>query len=287
MANSPACGGAASLAVSIALAGALLAGTAAETASAQGRLEAHYRATLAGLPIGNGAWTIDFTDDRYTMAASGQVSGLASVFAGGSGTAAVRGAINGVRVAPSSYALDIRTRGKADEVRIALSSAAVQSVSVEPPVKPSPTRAPLTEAHKRGVIDPISAGLVPVGSGGPGPDACRRTVPVFDGRQRYDLALSFKRMETVKAERGYEGPAVVCAVAYRPLGGHDTERFATKFLRESKDIEIWYAPVGDTRFLAAYRISLPTAFGPAVLQATRFVTSARAARPANGGARTQ
>ena len=45
-------------------------------ASAQGRLDARYEATLAGIPVGKGAWTIDIQDDQFSAAASGGTSGL-------------------------------------------------------------------------------------------------------------------------------------------------------------------------------------------------------------------
>ena len=68
-------------------------------------------------------------------------------------------------------------------------------------MKPNDKRVPLTEAHKRGVTDLFSAGLaLRAGSDGMAPEACRRTASVFDGRQRFDLIMSFKRMESVKAE---------------------------------------------------------------------------------------
>ena len=49
---------------------AFLAATAG-TASAQGRLDAKYEASLAGLPIGKGAWIVDIADDQYSAAVSG------------------------------------------------------------------------------------------------------------------------------------------------------------------------------------------------------------------------
>jgi len=45
-------------------------------AHAQARLEAHYSATIAGLPIGTGSWVIDISDMQYSAAVSGQTSGL-------------------------------------------------------------------------------------------------------------------------------------------------------------------------------------------------------------------
>jgi len=49
------------------------------TALAQARLEARYMATLAGVPIGRGAWQIDVAGDQYIAAASGRATGLLAV----------------------------------------------------------------------------------------------------------------------------------------------------------------------------------------------------------------
>jgi hypothetical protein len=263
-------------------------GALAGTAFADGKLEAHYRVTLAGLPIGGGAWVIDIADDRYTMAASGQVTGVLKAFSTGEGTAAVRGTIQGTRMGPSGYALHIRSRNKVDDVRMTVAGGALKELAVEPPVEPHPDHPPVTEAHKRGFLDPFSAGMIPAaGANGIGPEACQRTLPVFDGRQRYDLVLAFKRMDRVKAERGYDGPALVCSVTYRPLGGHDPERQAIKFLRDNRDLEMWFAPIAGTRFLGTYRVVIPTLLGSAVLNATRFVSTPRSSRAGAANAKTQ
>jgi Protein of unknown function (DUF3108) len=261
---------------SICLGGVIVLGS---SALAQGTLEASYRATLGGLPVGTGSWTIDVADDRYTMAASGQASGLLKLFAGGEGTGAARGLLNSGRSLPTSFAIAIRTPKRTDEVKMAIAGGTVKDVSIEPTPPPNPKIIPVTEAHKRGVVDPMSAGLIPAaGARGVGPEACQRTVPVFDGRARFDLTLSFKRVEHVTVEKGYDGPAVVCGISYRPIAGIDPEKFAIRYLRETRDIEVWLAPITGTKFLGVYRMSVPTVFGPAVLQATRFSTTAKSAR---------
>src|SRR5579864_1743805 len=60
-------------------------GVDASPALAQGKLEAQYEATLAGIPVGRGAWNIDITDDQYSAAAAGGTAGLLKTFASGSG----------------------------------------------------------------------------------------------------------------------------------------------------------------------------------------------------------
>ena len=90
----------------------------------------------------------------------------------------------------------------------------------------------MTEAHFHGVSDPMTGSLLRVpGTGNPvGPQACQRTTPIFDGRMRYDLQFAYKRMEQVKAEKGYEGPVVVCAVYFVPVAGYVPHRAAIKYL---------------------------------------------------------
>jgi hypothetical protein len=110
------------------------------------------------------------------------------------------------------------------------------------------------------------------GNGDPvSPEACNRKVSVFDGRVRYDLHSEFKRIETVKAERGYEGPAVVCAVYFTPIAGYVPERPAIKYLVALRDAEVWLAPIVGTRVVVPFRFSMPTPLGVGLLHATEFV----------------
>src|ERR1700678_2060597 len=72
-------------------AGVLLLLLSPHAASAQGRLDARYEATLAGIPVGKGAWTIEISDDQFSASASGGTAGLLKAFSGGSGAGAAQG----------------------------------------------------------------------------------------------------------------------------------------------------------------------------------------------------
>ena len=91
------------------------------------------------------------------------------------------------------------------------------------------------------------------------PEACQRTLEVFDGRLRYDMQFAFKRMERVKAEKGYAGPVVVCAVYFSPVAGFIPSRTSIKYLSKQRDMEIWLAPIAGTRVLVPYRAQGPYA----------------------------
>ena len=242
---------------------------------AQSKLEARYSVSLAGIPLGSGTWMIDIAGDQYTAVANGRTSGLVKLISNGSGSGGSRGVLQGASVLSTSYVSNSVTDKKADEVRMVLRGGVVKEAIANPPLEPSPDRVPVTEAHRKGVVDPMSAAIMPVAGKGDllSPEACKRKLAIFDGRQRADIDLVYKRMDQVKAGKGYEGPVVVCTVLYRPIAGHRPERDAIKYLIAQRDMEMWLAPISGTRVLVPFRFSVPTPFGLGVLQANYFVAN--------------
>ena len=115
-----------------------LAGAGAAGGCAQGRLDAQYEATLAGIPVGKGAWTIEIGDDTFSAAASGGTSGLLKAFSGGTGTGASQGrVVNGALVA-TAYTATTTTSKKSETIRMVLANGSVKEFSIEPepPVDP-------------------------------------------------------------------------------------------------------------------------------------------------------
>ena len=268
-----------------ALAAILLGLAPGSAAHAQGRVDARYTASLAGIPIGRGAWAIEIDEDKYVAAASGATAGLMRLFSGGEGTGASRGRVVNGQLVPASYSASILTSRRNSQVRLGLKGSAVKDVDISPPNEPDDERVPLRESHRRGVIDPMTASLLRVGGGNPlVPQACQRTLSVFDGRMRYDLRLAYKGTQQVKAAKGYAGPALVCSVYFHPIAGHNPTRAAIKYLAELRDMEIWLVPIAGTSILVPFRVSIPTPFGLGVLEATQFVTVAQRTRAATSGA---
>jgi len=250
--------------------------TSTYPALAQGKLDARYEATLAGILVGKGAWTIDISDDQYTAAASGGTSGLLKTFASGSGTGAVQGRVVNGALVPMNYQASTTTQKKSESIHMALTGGNVKDFAIEPEPPVDADRIPVTEAHRRGVFDPMTGSMLRVpGTTEPlSPEACRSGEGIFDGRMRYDLKLDFKRMETVKAEKGYQGPVLVCALYFTPISGYIPDRPVIKYLAGQRNIEIAFAPVLGTRVLVPYRVVIPTPFGTAMLEATQFITQA-------------
>ena len=188
-------------------AGAWLA-LAPQAALAQGRLDAQYEATLSGIAVGKGAWTIEIGDDTFTASAQGGTAGLLKAFSGGTGSGASQGrVVNGALVA-NAYAATTMTQKKSETIRMVLANGGVKDFSIDPAPPVDPDRIVVTDAHRKNVLDPMTGSMLRVAGNGEvlSPEACRTGSGIFDGRLRYDLKLDFKRMEMVKAERGLSRP---------------------------------------------------------------------------------
>jgi hypothetical protein len=257
-------------------AGALLLVAGLQPAAAQGRLEAQYEATLAGIAVGKGAWNIEIGDDSYAASAVGGTSGLLKTIANGSGTGEAQGRIVAGALVPATYKASTTTSKKSETIHITLSGGNVKEFGIEPEPPVDADRVVVTDAHKKGVLDPMTSSLLRVPGTGEivTPEACRGGAAVFDGRLRYDLKLDFKRMETVRSDRGYAGPVVVCAVYFTPIAGYIPDRPVIKYLAGARNIEIAFAPIAGTRILVPYRMVIPTPLGTAMLEATQFLTQA-------------
>jgi len=258
------------------------AGLAPQAASAQGRLDAQYEATLAGIPVGKGAWTIEIGDDTFSAAAQGGTAGLLKAFSGGTGSGASQGRVVNGALVPNAYTATTTTQKKSETIRLVLANGNVKDFSIDPVPPVDPDRVVVTDAHRKGVLDPMTGSMMRVPGNGEvlAPESCRTGAGIFDGRLRYDLKLDYKRMETVKAERGYHGPALVCAVYFTPVAGYIPDRPVIKYLATERRIEIAFVPIAGTRVLVPFRMTIPTPFGLAMLEATSFVTSAMPPRVA-------
>jgi hypothetical protein len=252
------------------VAGAILAllPAAPGIAQAQGKFEASYAISIARITIGSATATAEFGEDRYAISLSGRASGMMRVLASGDGSLSARGVLNAGRPMPTEFIARTTTDDDTLDVKLAIDGGDVTALSASTP-PPSPDRVEVTEAHQRRIVDPLTALLIPVDGDGPSQAACERTLNVFDGRRRFDLKLAFKRIDAIKAERGYAGPVAVCAVTFQPVAGHRPSSAMVKYL-DGRDIEIAFAPVAGTRLLAPFRVTIANMLGNLVVQATRF-----------------
>lgn len=235
-----------------------------------------YRAYLSGMRVGSGDLVGHLDGADYRLNATGEVNGIARIFSSYQGKSEARGTLPD---GAARFRADSQGGGDARSVRMRFDGKKVESVEIEPEPeahrREHPERVQLTGEHLRGVIDPLRALVLTGGYDGEtfNSAACERTLPVFSGESRFDLALSFRSIETVASPRsnGYSGPVMVCNASYAPVAGHRNDHSAVTYLRDDARIEVTFAPLPDSDLLLPYRISVSTPFGPAVLQSQTFI----------------
>jgi hypothetical protein len=267
-------------AVLFALIGSAVALTFANgAAAASGRVTVKYSLGLAGLPIGTASLSAVINKDSYRIDAAARIGGILALLSDGRGSGTASGRMNGAKPLSNGYALSSVSSDKLQTVRMSMTSGTITKAEVSPPLTFRRDRVPVAANDKRGVLDPLSALLMPVTGSGDltSPAACNRTLNVFDGAQRFDVALTYSRMERIADESGYSGPAVVCSARYVPISGHRPKREQTRFMAANRDLEVWLAPIAGTRVLAPWRIVVGTQIGRLTIEATRFSTSTESA----------
>ena len=241
---------------------------AAPAGADAGPVNGRYTISLAGIPIGTGTITGDVAGDRYALTVSAALTGVAAVVTKGQGAAQASGVLPpGKGAVSTGYALTASNGEMTRTIQVAMGKGDVAGVKIDPPFEDRPDRLPVLDSHKKGVLDPVSALVLPMASDNPlAPENCNRTLPIFDGSQRFDVMLSYGGVKPAKAT-GFKGQVLVCHVRFHAISGHRPEREAVKFMDANKDIETWLVKVDGAKVLIPFKVSIKTMVGTSVFEA--------------------
>jgi hypothetical protein len=263
------------------LGGVIHAGQPVSAAEQAKKITAEYSVNFNGMSIGAVKLWSDFNDKEYSVKARATISLLAGILFEWQGDTASSGQVMARLPRPYSYSFGYRTSDKRESIDVKFSNNSVEEIAVNPPQRQSPSRIPVTRKHMRNVVDPLSAivMLTNVGSNKTGAEVCSRRLPIFDGKQRYDLKLTYKATKRVTAE-GYSGPAYVCKVKFLPIAGHRPGDDESAFAAKTENMEVWMIPLAKAELYVPYYIYLPTPVGTATLTSSGFKVESGQARRA-------
>jgi hypothetical protein len=235
---------------------ALVAPTATTPAiSADAKLStvaAHYKVSLNGFDVGTFDYSSEIQGQGYRLKSDVSLSLLLGAVSW-RGLSQTEGATPSAPK-PKSFGFDHQSTLKSGLLRLGFNSGAVETVTIDPPPPVVADMVPLQREHLKNVLDPLSAVLALTQDTGREP--CDRRVPIFDGRQRFDLQLSARRQD---------GADVVCRVKYIPLGGYQANE-ATQALARSTGIEISFRRVPSAKLFVPQKVVLPTIAGAAEIE---------------------
>ena len=259
---------------------ALLTAALGDRAHAEGKLDASYTISFARIRVGDISATGVFGESEYVISARGRAGGIMKVLVDGEASFSTRGTVKDGYPVPTTFTSKIVSDAETSDVTMVLDEGSVKELAAAAPTKSD--RVPVTQANRQGIVDPLTAMLFSAAAAGEGlhRDVCRHTLPIFDGQQRYDLKLAFKRMDKVAAEKGYAGPVVVCSVSYEPIAGHRAYPLV-KYLSEGREMEMALAPVAGARLLAPFRMLVVSALANLVIEANQFEVTAQASTVAD------
>jgi Protein of unknown function (DUF3108) len=255
---------------------ALMTAALGDHAQAEGKLDASYTISFARIRVGDIAATGVFGESEYAISARCRAGGIIKVLVDGEASFSTHGTIKDGYPVPTTFTSKIVSDAEISDVTMVLDEGSVKELAATVP-PPKSDRVPVTQTNRQGIVDPLTAMLFSAAAAGEGlaRDVCRHTLPIFDGQQRYDLKLAFKRMDKVTAEKGYAGPVVVCSVSYEPIAGHRPSAPLIKYLSEGREMEMALAPVAGTRLLAPFRMLVESALANLVIEANQFEVTAQ------------
>lgn len=236
--------------------------TAAPTQAAEPvELRLTYDFYIAGLPIAKAKLVARIEDDFYSAETSGKTTGIAAIFfgskvessGGGLRLPAERDEVDGL--SPQVFEAYFKMKKKDMTLRIAYDGDAPGSVEAEPPFKKK--KYEIDPREQRGALDPISAiiaAYLPVKTMG---EVCSRTIPVFDGRKRFDISFNHLLEEYVEDGKQF----IECAGTYLRIGGFKKKHMTPE--RRSYPFKIRFRMASDGSPLPV-RIWGDTDFGTAV-----------------------
>lgn len=135
---------------------------------------------------------LDLSGDRYKVVTRAKSQGVASWFFEWRSEARTEGDLSAGKLQPNRHEVDGQWRGEIRKVRLAYPDSFGQGEPVKFDVSPRPDgdeRDPVPPPLTKDTIDPLSATLTMLMKLAQG-ERCEGAFRVFDGRRRYDMAVS-------------------------------------------------------------------------------------------------
>lgn len=229
-------------------------------------VSADYTVYIGGFKAAEGTVSATLHGDEYELRSFLGVAGVPKNFFDAKWTMESEGRFEDVRPRPGRFAFHSDENGEIKYRKMTYDAAGRPEMTFDPPLRPH-DKIRVLPHERQNTLDPISALLVPVASGG---NPCNRKLAVFDGKRRYDLQLAFDREGSVTTrDKGYSGEAIRCSVQMIPRSGMRQTSF-TRMLQQRDNAHIWLAPVSGGSVYIPVRIQVNTPIGGAIMDVVKL-----------------
>lgn len=231
------------------------------------RLHAVYTINFNDFELGSFKLWSEMSKNRYSILGKGELSVLKGLVYNWTATTKSSGRLTKKGPKPKSFSFEYEANSQQEKINMLFRKDRVTQVIYDPPRQQDKKIEPVKENDLKGVFDPMSAMIaltsISNNRSGSGSKVCRITLPMFDGKERYNLVFSHKKTVHMSkgSEKGYSGPAHICRVRYMPISGHEVDNQGTKFMAETNEIEVWMVPVPNANINLPYHVVVPTLVG--------------------------
>ncbi len=221
-------------------------------------VNALYRISFTALgDIGYFRFKSNIDGEAYTLSGEAKIDTTIFKYDGKMSSA---GAVPAAHTQPADYKFSFKQKvlfGKkqAKSVDMTFNDGAVRNVTLVPPDEPWRKVVPVTPAHLKSVLDPLS-GVMALSLGNLA-EPCEQRLPIYDGRQRFDIVFTPSgRPPEVKGDH-------VCRVHLVAISGQKKGEGAADVV--NGDIELVLRPVPNANVIIPFKVTVPTIIGSAVL----------------------
>ena len=222
-------------------------------------VDAVYRVSFTALgDIGHFQFNSKIDGDAYTLSANAKIDTAIFDYRG---DMASKGGVTatGITAQPADYTYNFKQKTflkkkKVKTLNIAFTGPSVGKVTPYDP--PSPKAVPVTAEQLKNVLDPLS-GVMALSLGNMS-NPCAQKLPIYDGKQRFDVVFTPARRA---------GADHVCNVRLVPVSGHKPGEGSASVV--TGNIELVMRPVPKANIVIPYSVSVPTIVGTATLTSDR------------------
>ncbi|WP_244434201.1 DUF3108 domain-containing protein [Azospirillum sp. B506] len=211
-------------------------------------VKAAYRVFVGGITALDVDATLEVTGDRYRIAVSATTGGTIGRLFSWRTDSQSDGLVHGDDLRPANHRQTSQLRGEPRNVTLTYGPQGDVSASVTPPPEKDDREA-VPPALQRDTLDPLTAVLDLLFTVGAS-QQCNRSVPVFDGRRRYDMLFGEVGWRIVDPSRYsiFSGVAHQCRVTYKPVAGYARSSSGGRFWQRSNPadrppVNVWLAPI--------------------------------------------
>lgn len=207
--------------------------------------------------IGTFRFRSDVNGESYVLSADAKIDTAVFDYKGAMTSI---GSVLSTVTKPSHYTFQFKQKAllsssQAKSLGIGFDTTGVKEVKWVPPQDIPPGFIPVTKEQLRDVLDPLT-GVMSLAVGDTA-RPCDRRLPIFDGRQRFDLVF------TPASKPASPTADQVCRVRMIPISGYKPGEGAESVI--SGNIEVVLRPVPTANIVIPYRVTVPTIIGSAVL----------------------